>query len=111
MRFNRFIFDCYLESKQGEESGFFLWEAKYSIKNKNALLDAFYQAKSYALRLNTNGLGIVSMEGVWILLKKDKFLSEKIIHFSWKNLLNSDNFHKLKLLAGKNKRLRKAASV
>lgn len=86
------------KDKKNEESGFFLWEAKFSIKNRRELLDAFWQSKSYAMRLNTEGLGIISKEGIWVSLKKDQFISEHIIHYSWIEINKSDNFNKLRVI-------------
>jgi len=43
-------------TKRGEETAEFIWEAKFRITNQKKLLEDFFQAKSYALRLNSNGL-------------------------------------------------------
>ena len=76
----------------GEEHGAFVWEAKYRIADNTHMLEAFYQAKSYALRLSANGLGLASYEGIWLSFAKDKFASEKVEHFSWQALANADTF-------------------
>ena len=43
-----------------------IWEAKYTIKTHKQLEEDFGQTKSYALRLKSSGLGLVSQEGVWL---------------------------------------------
>ena len=80
-------------TKRGEESAEFIWEAKYKITNKKQLLEDFFQAKSYALRLNTNGFGLVAMEGIWLSFKKDSFMFDKIIKYSWEEINNPDIFN------------------
>ena len=79
-------------AKHGEEQGAFVWEAKYRIANNNQMLEALYQARSYALRLGANGLGLAGYEGIWLSLAKDKFSPERIEHFSWQALENIDTF-------------------
>ena len=90
-------------AKKGEETAEFVWEAKYRISNKKQLLEDFFQAKSYALRLNANGLGLVSMEGIWLSYKKDSFMFDKIIKFTWEEINNSDIFNKILLGIGNKK--------
>ena len=90
-------------TKRGEESAEFIWEAKYKITNKKQLLEDFFQAKSYALRLNTNGFGLVAMEGIWLSLKKDSFMFDKIIKYSWEEVNNPDIFNNIMFQIG-NKR-------
>jgi len=69
-------------------------------------LDSFYQAKSYALRLNANGLGLVALEGVWLSYKKNSFMFEKIIKYSWDEINEADVFNKLLVEIGnKNKNI------
>lgn len=80
------------KTKHGEEQGSFVWEAKYRITNTTQMLDALYQAKSYALRLGSNGLGLACYEGIWLSLANDKFSSDKIDFFSWQTLENPDTF-------------------
>ena len=65
--------------QRGEECAEFIWEAKYRITNQKRLLEDFIQAKSYALRLNSVGFGLVSLEGIWLSYKKDSFMFNKII--------------------------------
>jgi hypothetical protein len=89
--------------KRGEESAEFIWEAKLRIINQRQLLEDFFQAKSYALRLNTNGLGLVAMEGIWLSYKKDSFMFDKIKKYSWEEVNNSDIFNKIYLEIGNRK--------
>ena len=83
--------------KKGEETAQFLWEAKFTISNKRQLQDAFLQAKSYAMRLQSKGFGLVAKEGIWISFEKDSFLFDKIKSYSWADLENPDVFSEVKL--------------
>lgn len=78
------------KTTRGEEYGAFVWEAKYRIPSHKQMLEDFYQAKSYALRLNSNGLGLVSYEGIWLSFATDGYHIDKIEHFTWANLKNTD---------------------
>ena len=90
---------------KGEETAQFLWEAKFTISNKRQLQDAFLQAKSYAMRLQSNGFGLVAKEGIWISLAKDSFLFGKIQAYSWMELESPDAFSEVKLMVeNKNQR-------
>jgi hypothetical protein len=89
--------------KRGEETAEFIWEAKFRITNKKQLLDDFFQAKSYALRLEAMGLGLVSIEGIWLSYKKDSFLFDKIKKYTWDEINNSDVFNKILLEIGNKK--------
>jgi len=80
---------------RGEESADFVWEAKCRITNPKQLLDSFYQAKSYALRLNASGFGLAALEGIWMSYKKDSFMFEKMIKYSWDEVNEADIFNKL----------------
>ena len=82
---------------KGEETVQFLWEAKFTISNKRQLQDAFLQAKSYAMRLQSKGFDLVSKEGIWISFEKDSFLFDKIKSYSWEELENPDVFNEVKL--------------
>ena len=82
---------------KGEETAQFLWEAKFTISSRRQLQDAFLQAKSYAMRLQSKGFGLVAKEGIWISFEKDSFLFEKIKSYSWADLENPDVFSEVKL--------------
>ncbi len=86
---------------KGEESCDFIWEAKFRIINTKQLKEAFFQAKSYALRLNAKGLGLIAQEGIWLSLLEDSFSFEKIIFYDWKQVNDFDSFSKIKLKFGK----------
>lgn len=89
------------QTRKGEEEAEFIWEAKYRISNKADLKEAFFQAKSYALRLNCQGLGLVALEGVWIVFADNHFSFEKLKYFSWQQLTEPDIFSELAGLCGK----------
>ena len=82
--------------KNGGEHADFIWEAKYRIPTKKQLLEDFGQAKSYAMRLGTNGLGLVSMEGIWVVAAEDHFNFEKLKKYSWEELEDPEIFAELK---------------
>lgn len=87
--------------KRGEESAAFIWEAKYRIANAAHLREAFFQAKSYTLRLGSRGLGLVALEGVWLSLATDKFAFDKIQYYSWPQLSDVNIFTRMLKIAGK----------
>ena len=82
--------------KNGGEHADFIWEAKYRIPTKKQLLEDFGQAKSYAMRLGTNGVGLVSMEGLWVVAAEDHFHFEKLKKYSWEELEDPEIFAALK---------------
>lgn len=82
--------------KNGGEHADFIWEAKYRIPTKKQLLEDFGQAKSYAMRLGTNGVGLVSMEGIWVVAAEDHFNFEKLKKYSWEELEDPEIFAALK---------------
>ena len=81
---------------KGDETAKYLWEAKYRISNAKQLSDTFFQAKSYARRLNSLAFGLIAVEGVWISQKEDDFEFSKIKNYSWLELKNSQNWAELK---------------
>ena len=86
------------KGSKGEETAKFLWEAKFTIQNKRQLHEAFRQAKSYAMRLQSLGFGLVAKEGIWLSLAKDSFLFDKMKSYSWADLENPDVFSEVKLM-------------
>lgn len=82
--------------KNGGEHADFIWEAKYRIPTKKQLLEDFGQVKSYAMRLGTNGVGLVSMEGIWVVAAEDHFNFEKLKKYSWEELEDPEIFAELK---------------
>ena len=91
----------FAQTCRGEEQAKFIWEAKYRIANIMDLREAFFQAKSYALRLNCLGLGLVALEGIWIASAQEHFSFEKLKYFSWQALAEPDIFSELIGLYGK----------
>ncbi|NLY42070.1 MAG: hypothetical protein GX055_10685, partial [Desulfovibrionales bacterium] len=63
------------------------------------LQEDFGQAKSYALRLQSSGLGLVSKEGVW--LSTPDYDIKKIKFWSWKQLEEHENVNEIFGIAGK----------
>lgn len=78
---------------RGYERGAFLWEAKFRILNRKQLNAALQQARSYAMRLDCQGLGLVSGDGIWLSFSQDKFSEDKLMSFTWDELNNPDTFH------------------
>ncbi len=88
----------------GNESGFAVIECKLSIESKKEMKDAFIQAKSYALRLQTNILMLASNRGLWIFQRrKDGFSEEHFLFKTWKELAHPDVLHQISLIVGKRK--------
>ncbi len=88
----------------GDESGFAVIECKLCIETKKEMKDAFIQAKSYALRLQTNILMLASNRGLWIFQRrKDGFSEEHFLFRTWKELTHPDVLHQVSLIAGKRK--------
>jgi len=90
------------KEERNNESGYWIWEAKFEISNSKQLKEDFGQAKSYALRLKCKGLGLISKEGVW--LSEPDFDFEKIKFWSWKQINESDHFNEIFDIAGNKKR-------
>jgi hypothetical protein len=91
------------KEERNNESGYWTWEAKYTIPSNKQLKEDFGQAKSYALRLNCKGLGLISKEGVW--LSESNFAIEKMKFWSWKQIGESDYFNEIFDIAGNKKSL------
>jgi len=90
------------KEERNNESGYWVWEAKYSIINSKQLTEDFGQAKSYALRLNCKGLGLISKEGIWISIPD--YSNEKIKFWSWKQINEHNYFNEIFNIAGNKKR-------
>ncbi|MGO8694629.1 MAG: hypothetical protein ACLQMF_13285 [Rectinemataceae bacterium] len=83
-----------LNKKKDDYSSYWVWEAKYSIVTDGDLQDAFIQAKSYAQRLSTTGLGIVAKEGIWVTGDVN-IDSKKLMFYSWTDLNGERPFQEL----------------
>ena len=82
--------------KRGEESAAMVLEAKFSISRDKDLQEAYFQMKSYALRLQTKVAVLAAKEGVWVFpRKKESFRLEHHTHHTWDDLTHPDVFHKL----------------
>jgi len=92
------------KEERNNESGYWIWEAKYTISNNKQLKEDFGQAKSYALRLNCKGFGLVSKEGVW--LSDSAFVYENLKFWSWRQIGESDNLNAVFDLAGNKRKWR-----
>lgn len=92
-------------AKRGDEKATMILEAKYSIKNQKALQDAFFQAKSYAVRLRCECFILAAKEGLWIYQSvKSDFKFGRFEHYTWNELNAPDAFHHvLKSVGKKNK--------
>jgi hypothetical protein len=91
------------------ESGYWIWEAKYSISSNKQLKEDFGQAKSYALRLNCKGLGLISKEGIW--LSSANFDFEKINYWTWKQISDVDIFNNIFDIAGNKIKFKKRVTI
>jgi hypothetical protein len=85
------------DTTRGEERGTFICEAKFRIPNKNQLREDFYQAKSYALRLDCQGLMLASCEGIWTAFAHDAYDFERLQFFAWDALNHPDTLHAVKI--------------
>jgi DNA-binding FrmR family transcriptional regulator len=75
--------------ERNNESGYWVWEAKLTIINNKQLSEDFGQVKSYALRLNCKGLGLISKEGIWLSVPDFSF--EKIMCKGTNSLRNKEH--------------------
>lgn len=88
-------------TKRGEESAKMVLEAKYRIGTRKELSDAFYQAKSYALRLQAKRIVLCAIDGIWIFgYKRNDFDIEDFVHKRWNALGHPDTLHQVSLLIG-----------
>lgn len=90
-------------TKRGEESAKMLLESKFQITTKKQFMDAYYQAKSYALRLKSKVMILASKEGLYVFSYKGDFLSDYDLCADWKSLDDPDTFHKFLLILSKAK--------
>lgn len=89
-------------STTGEESAKLILEAKYSIRNSKDLSEAYFQTKSYALRLESSKFIIAAKEGLWIFDKiKGQFDINIVSHYTWYQLEHPDYFHEVLKSIGK----------
>jgi len=91
------------KTRRGEESAKMVLESKYQLSAQREFVDAFYQVKSYALRLQSKVMAMAAKEGVWIFpLENGTFDIKKAIHKTWGELAHPDIFHEVLTRIGKN---------
>jgi hypothetical protein len=84
------------KTKRGEESARMVLESKYQLSAQREFVDAFYQVKSYALRLQCEVMAMAAKEGVWIFpSEKGAFSVRKVINKTWDELAHPDDFHEV----------------
>jgi len=93
---------------KGNEKAKYIIEAKYSIHNTKKLYKDYYQAKSYAVQLNTLGFALAAKEGIWLYFHdgNNDYDFERNLFHNWKELENPDIFHNVLLKIGRNKILK-----
>jgi hypothetical protein len=90
------------KQKRGEESAAMVLETKYSISRDKDLQEAYFQMRSYALRLQSQRAVLAAREGIWIFTaQKGNFSLEKHFKFDWLELSNPNVLHKVRQLIGK----------
>lgn len=88
--------------KRGEESAKMILESKFEIKTQKDLQDAYFQAKSYALRLQADKFVIAAKEGIWIYQQKNKnYKFDDYFSCNWLDIENPDILYKVKQMIGK----------
>ena len=91
--------------KRGEESANMIIESKFEIKTQKDLQDAYFQAKSYALRLQADKFVIAAKEGIWIYQPKhNSYKFDDYFSCNWVDIENPDILHRLKQMIGKQKK-------
>lgn len=92
------------KTKRGEESAKMVCESKFQLSSHTEFTEAFYQAKSYALRLRCKVMVMAAKEGVWVFPSEDgSFEMKKHVHKSWSELNHPDVFHQVLPLIGRDK--------
>lgn len=89
-------------TKRGEESAKMVLESKFQLSTHREFTDAYYQTKSYALRLQSKVMVMASKEGVWVFPReRDSFNIVTYIHKNWNELNHPDVFHDVLLKIGR----------
>lgn len=91
----------YPYTEEGYETAQILIEAKLEIKNNREREDAFRQARSYALRLQSNYIILCDKNYMWIYSGADGVNYER---YSWAELRTADIFSKMKKLFSKSRK-------
>ena len=88
--------------QRGEETAKMVLESKYEIKTQKELQEAYFQTKSYAIRLQSDKFIIASREGIWIYQPKNMvYKFDNYYHCNWVDIENPDILHKLRQMIGK----------
>ncbi|MDP2784145.1 MAG: hypothetical protein Q8O38_06060 [Sulfurimicrobium sp.] len=94
--------------KRGEESARMIVETKFQITTNRELEDAYFQAKSYAMRLRASIMVLAAKEGIWICPdEKGAFDLQRAIQKDWEALNHPDVLHDVSQLIGKKRLLGK----
>lgn len=90
------------DPRPGEEMAIAIIECKFEILTKKELKEAFIQAKSYALRLQSVVLALAARRGLWLFRHRDDgFSLDHFIFKTWKELSHPDVLHEISLILGK----------
>ena len=90
--------------KRGEESAKMILESKFQLSAQSEFKEAFYQTKSYALRLQAKIMAMAAKEGVWVFPPDNgNFDIKKFVHKGWGELNHPDHFHDILQLIGRDK--------
>ncbi|MCF8302803.1 MAG: hypothetical protein K9I94_05950 [Bacteroidales bacterium] len=72
-------------------------EAKYSINSEKDLQEAFDQARSYGLRLQSEKIVLADRDFVWVYGKANgDFHSDPVLKLHWNELTGSDKLYELR---------------
>jgi len=92
------------KTKRGEECARMVLESKYQLSAYKEFTEAFYQTKSYALRLQSKMMAMAAKEGVWVFPPENgSFEIKRYIHKSWGDLSHPDGFHEIISNIGRDK--------
>ncbi len=92
------------KTKRGEESAKMVLESKYQLSAHREFTEAFYQTKSYALRLQSKIMAMAAREGIWVFPPDNgNFDIKKFVYKSWGELNHPDHRHKILQLIGRDK--------
>jgi hypothetical protein len=76
------------------ESARMVLETKFQLTSLREFGDAFLQAKSYALRLQSHTMVLAAREGLWIFQRRSgSFDMKSNVFKSWAELRHPDAFH------------------
>lgn len=82
--------------KENDEYAKILIEAKYHIKNNKEREEAFLQARSYALLLQSYVIVLCDKYYIWIYQSKECFDRNNYERFQWNELSDADKYNDIK---------------